>query len=317
MTRRPRARCSRWHPTPRKRPQHEYCRRCPTTHERARGHTDIAGKGHFRASWSRQAPPVNTGSDRAAHNCNAKNRPQCSSALQRATTHNLYSVKWESERGEKGMSKTRGSFNRLLHPLLTTGYCLWYDIGTMTITFCTGKGGTGKTSMAVMTAATLADAGRAVRLVDLDPQCTATKWIEQTQPPGVTLATSPPDCITITDTPPKLDAPGVMDAIRKADVVAIVCTPSPVDVWTARETVQEVKRTARKGARVRLVFNMVQAGTLLAADMSATATVIGAPSFKTAIARRACYQYAGLYGIRALTAPARQELLRLALEIVA
>lgn len=187
----------------------------------------------------------------------------------------------------------------------------------MTITLCTGKGGTGKTSLSVMLAATLADAGRAVHVIDLDPQRTATKWITEAQPPGVTLDAPPPDCITIIDTPPRLDAPGVMDAIRNADVVAVVCTPSPVDAWTGKETAHTVKRTAGKRARTRIVFNMVQGGTLLAQDLNGTAALIGMPAFKTTIARRTCYAHAALYGMKALTSTARQELLRLALEIVA
>lgn len=187
----------------------------------------------------------------------------------------------------------------------------------MTVTFCTGKGGTGKTTLSVMIAGTLADAGRAVHIIDLDPQRTATKWTVEAQPPGVTLDTPKTDCITIIDTPPRLDAPGVLDAIRTADVVCVVCTPSPVDAWTAKETANTVQHIAAKHARTGIVFNMVQGGTLLAQDLNGTASLIGLPAFKTTIARRTCYAHAALYGMKALTASARQELLRLALEIVA
>jgi cellulose biosynthesis protein BcsQ len=168
-----------------------------------------------------------------------------------------------------------------------------------------------------MIAGTLADAGRAVHVVDLDPQRTATKWITETSPPGITLDNPAPDSIVVIDTPPRLDAPGVLDAIKGSDIVMIVSTPSPVDAWTARETAQEVKRVIGKAGKVRIVFNMVQAHTLLSQDLDATAKLIGASAVKTTITRRTCYAHAALYGMKALTATARQELLRLALEIVA
>jgi hypothetical protein len=107
-----------------------------------------------------------------------------------------------------------------------------------------------------------------------------------------------------------------MDAIRQADVVAVVCTPSPVDAWTARETAHTVNAHKRKGARAGILFNMVQAHTLLSHDLDGTAARIGLPAFKSTVARRTCYAHAALYGMKALTATAREELLRLALEMV-
>ena len=47
----------------------------------------------------------------------------------------------------------------------------------MMITLCNGKGGTGKTTMTVLLAHALAEAGKKVAVHDLDPQGTATEWL--------------------------------------------------------------------------------------------------------------------------------------------
>ncbi|MFC1452499.1 ParA family protein [Verrucomicrobiota bacterium] len=49
----------------------------------------------------------------------------------------------------------------------------------MNILLCNGKGGTGKTTMAVLLAHALAEAGRRVAVLDLDPQATARNWLRE------------------------------------------------------------------------------------------------------------------------------------------
>ena len=49
----------------------------------------------------------------------------------------------------------------------------------MNILLCNGKGGTGKTTMAVLLAHALAEAGKRVAVLDLDPQGTARAWLRE------------------------------------------------------------------------------------------------------------------------------------------
>ena len=49
----------------------------------------------------------------------------------------------------------------------------------MIITLANGKGGSGKTTLAVLLAHALAESGKAVSVLDLDPQGTATNWLRE------------------------------------------------------------------------------------------------------------------------------------------
>jgi len=71
-----------------------------------------------------------------------------------------------------------------------------------------------------------------------------------------------------------------------------------------------------KGARLRLLFNGVQANTILARDLPALADRIGIEALKATISRRQCYQHAALIGWTALDAAAREEIFTAALEII-
>jgi len=64
----------------------------------------------------------------------------------------------------------------------------------MNILLCNGKGGTGKTTMTVLLAHALAEAGKKVAVLDRDPQGTATKWLNRIEDKTVSLYehTNPP-----------------------------------------------------------------------------------------------------------------------------
>lgn len=105
------------------------------------------------------------------------------------------------------------------------------------------KGGVGKTTSSVYLAAAAAHAGHAVRLVDADPQASATTWLESAgEVPcelvvanAVTLGRLPDDGVTIIDTPP--GNPAVIDrALAVADFVVIPTAPSLTDISRVWET---------------------------------------------------------------------------------
>lgn len=187
----------------------------------------------------------------------------------------------------------------------------------MTITLCNGKGGTGKTTMTVLLAAALADAGHKAAVVDHDPQGTATRWLTEAAPEGIELARSGGEYTAIfCDTPPLLTSPKLAAAIRDSDMVLVVSSPSPADLWTSRDTAELVKANLSPKAKARILFNSVQPNTVLARETTELAEKIGLKPLKATIHRRQCYQHAALLGWKGLTTEARNEITALALEVV-
>ena len=185
----------------------------------------------------------------------------------------------------------------------------------MNITLCNGKGGTGKTTLAVLLAHALAEAGKRVAVLDLDPQGTARNWLKEWE--GNKVAEYEPgaeyDAVFI-DTPPRLDT--LPAALASCSVAVIVCSPSPADLWATRSTATAIRPHLPKGARLRLLFNGVQTNTVLSRDLPALAERIGVKALSTAISRRQCYQHAALLGWHALDAAAREEVFKAALEVI-
>jgi chromosome partitioning protein len=185
----------------------------------------------------------------------------------------------------------------------------------MNITICNGKGGTGKTTLAVLLAHALAEAGRRVAVLDLDPQGTARNWLRECESRKVAeyKKGSEYDAVFI-DTPPRLDA--LPAALASCSVAVLVCSPSPADLWTTRDTAAAIRPHLPKGARLRLLFNGVLVHSVLARELPALAERIGVKALSTAISRRQCYQHAALLGWQALDVAAREEMFKAALEII-
>jgi chromosome partitioning protein len=188
----------------------------------------------------------------------------------------------------------------------------------MTITLCNGKGGTGKTTLTVLLATALADAGHKVGVQDRDPQGTATKWLAESPVAGVELARPGGEYAAIlVDTPPHASHPALAAAIREAELVVVVSSPSPADLWASRDTADLVKQHLNAKSRARIVFNQVQAHTVLARELDDLAKRIGLKPCKSTVSRRQCYQHAPLVGWGGLNAEAREEIRRLAIELLA
>lgn len=185
----------------------------------------------------------------------------------------------------------------------------------MTITLCNGKGGSGKTTLTILLASALTEAGHAVAVLDTDPQKTATRWIAETnqlQLDRSGLART----VTFIDTPPRLESKEVSKAMHQANVIVVVSSPSPADLFTSRDTAELIRREKLQN-RARLLFNQVQAGTVLARELDDLAERIGLPALKNRVHRRQAYQHAVLLGWKSLSADAREEVFKVALEITA
>lgn len=185
----------------------------------------------------------------------------------------------------------------------------------MNILLCNGKGGTGKTTLTVLLAHALAEAGRRVAVLDLDPQGTATAWLRECDGGKVAKyeSGSQYDAVFI-DTAPRLDA--LTPALARCSVAVLVCSPSPADLWTTRDTAAAIRPHLPTGSRLRLLFNGVQAHTVLARELPDLAKRVGVKALTSTISRRQCYQHAALLGWAALDPAAREELFKAALEVV-
>jgi chromosome partitioning protein len=183
------------------------------------------------------------------------------------------------------------------------------------ITLCNGKGGSGKTTLSVLLAHALGEAGKSVALLDLDPQGTARNWLRECGSSKVAMyqSGSKYDAVFI-DTPPRLEA--LPAALASCSIAVIVCSPSPADLWTTRDTAAAIRQHLPKGARLRLLFNGVSANTILSRNLPALAEKIGVEALESTISRRQCYQHAALIGWPALDAAAREEVYKAALEII-
>lgn len=186
----------------------------------------------------------------------------------------------------------------------------------MTITLCNGKGGSGKTTLSILLATALAEAGHNVAVRDCDPQATASRWIAENDRLKLAATGERYDALII-DTPPRLDSAVLRESLAESDAVILVSSPSPADLWTSHDTVDFLQTHFSRPGRARLLFNQVQAKTVLARELSDTAARIGLPALKTVIHRRQVYQHSALLGWKALGAEAREEVLSAALEIVA
>jgi chromosome partitioning protein len=128
------------------------------------------------------------------------------------------------------------------------------------------KGGAGKTTLAVQLAHAFAARGRTVRLADLDPQRSLTRWAELRHPPDIPCETIPEwqastglkraaakaDLLVV-------DCPGNADillrsALRAAHLVLIPVQPSPLDAWAAAPTLEAC---VKEKARHSIVLNRV------------------------------------------------------------
>ena len=198
-----------------------------------------------------------------------------------------------------------------------TGLCLYPHPleAVLNIVLCNGKGGSGKTTLTVLLAHALAEAGRTAAVLDLDPQRTTTKWLAECEGTKVRKYESGQDYdAVLVDTPPRLDT--LSRSLAGCDLAVLVSSPSPADLWTTRDTAAAIRPLLRRGARLRLLFNGVQAHTVLSRELPDLAKRIGVQALSSTISRRQVYQHAALLGWTALDQAAREELFKAALELV-
>ena len=179
------------------------------------------------------------------------------------------------------------------------------------IAFVNGKGGVGKTTCATLIAAALRDVGQAVYIEDRDPQQSAT-----TAAGIFGLPLGSEGDIVIVDTAPTLQMESTIEAVRTADLVILVTTPSPLDLATTAATAQRIL-AERPSGPVRILFNLVQTNNRFFGEMAEIAKEIPFPAFKHFLVRRTAYQVAQLRGWKSVPAAIREEVIQVTMELAA
>lgn len=182
----------------------------------------------------------------------------------------------------------------------------------MVITFCNQKGGVGKTTLSMLIALALSEAGRKVAIRDRDEQGSARISLEDSQ---VALHPAAAD-ILIVDTPPSI-SDAFRESISEADKVILVASPYPVDLWASKTTADEINRICGKKQKSRILFNRVRKRTMFGEqNLAEIAGKIGLPSCTNVISLRESYAQAHVAGWKALPPQHRDEIFSAAIEIV-
>jgi len=177
------------------------------------------------------------------------------------------------------------------------------------IAFINGKGGVGKTTVAMLFAAGLQEANQRVSIVDGDPQMSAT-----TLAPNLGLNIGDGGDILIIDTPPNPQHPATLQAVATADLVILITTPSPTDLGATAATAALIQ--ASRSGKTMVLFNRVQASNRFSHSVPELAARFPFPTLKRFLNQRTAYQVAQLEGWRSMSPVARQEIIELTLEIM-
>ena len=141
------------------------------------------------------------------------------------------------------------------------------------------KGGCGKTTVATNLACQFAIEGHATALIDYDPQCSSTQWVEarpphlpvihsisaQRQKGQVTsvwhLRVPAGTTRVVVDTPARLEAMTAVRLIREADTVLIPVIASPIDIRAATQFIESLLKSPdlrHANTRIAVVGNRVR-----------------------------------------------------------
>ena len=181
------------------------------------------------------------------------------------------------------------------------------------LTIVSKKGGVGKSTVSLLLYEAFRHAGKTASIYDWDPQGTSTKALELIN--GRQPELDRQAGIVIWDTPPNLDHTATATAVRNADIVLVLTSPAPADMWEAEDAVKFV-RTRNAKAAVRVLFNKVRKVTVLGRLVEESAKQLSAPTLPVTLSGRECYVHAVAQGWKALDSGAREEVLQLAVALL-
>jgi chromosome partitioning protein len=203
------------------------------------------------------------------------------------------------------------------------------------------KGGVGKSTIALNLAAVLADNTHPIFVIDADPQGTLSMWAKvrsrQTSSKiNSNIIISPKawsseDILNLTQ-PPDYDfiiidcGPANSKVVKSALVVSslalIPISPSPLDIDSARATIELIQQGAVRGAvkiKSYLIISKKIVGTNLAKEVRQVAQMLNLPILKTEISQRIALCESAITGQSVLeyapNSPAVKEFIALGKEV--
>lgn len=186
----------------------------------------------------------------------------------------------------------------------------------MKIVFVNQKGGVGKTTLSLLSAAILKKAGYDIALEDMDPQGSARLIAPHVL--DVPLIEDYPDAdYIITDTPPRFDEEIFRDVLSGADRIILVTRKSPLDVLAAQPMAELVKSAKNKKAKAYVLFNAVESRTTVGSeDPKVLAKTVGLTPLKEYIPHSTRYERLATDGLASITGKWRESVLNVMLEIL-
>lgn len=168
------------------------------------------------------------------------------------------------------------------------------------VTIAQQKGGAGKTTLAVQLAVAIAQSGKTVAMLDIDPQGSLSRWAALREEAGIAnpaltvrqiqgwrtagevekLARSH-DYVLI-DSPPHMETEARI-AVRAASLVLIPIQPSPMDLWATEPTIEMADG---EGSSCLLVLNRVPPRGKLMEELRPLVKKLGAKLARTTIGNR-------------------------------
>ena len=168
------------------------------------------------------------------------------------------------------------------------------------IAFVNGKGGSGKTTLCILTAIAASKSNYHVGIIDTDPQQSMFSWITNTKPENIEPVQNGHSYdLIIMDTPPRLDDPKLVQNLQQVDDIIVVSSLSPADILTTERTIAMLQQN-KLDHRAKLLINQYRKNTVLAKNEESIVGKFPIRRMANKLATRQAYQMVALFGWDAL-----------------
>jgi chromosome partitioning protein len=175
------------------------------------------------------------------------------------------------------------------------------------------KGGIGRSTTTCLMATAMAEAGKTVGVLDLDPQGSATNWINhqaarRKSSLSVFNSKSKYDYVFVDTMPLVNPTPRMKLEAQAAKTILLLASDSPMDLHATKLTVKNLLTTPALQRKTRLLFVRVVKGTKLSERLDEMAELVGIPRVKPVLYFSNGYRRAAIEGLSALTSKAKSDI---------